>query len=196
MGRMHSASAERRGVRPGGLSVMAALVLLGLASGAAYYHWRVPAAQAELEAEIASAPSTAEGLLQRWHEIGSNEIHHRLTQVARFSDQTPWIVTHAVRDIPGGDPMIWGVDTRQLPLRLSHLDGMTVVVDLPAPIPLGHGRLTGDRSAYVPVFAPGEPVPDPRERLRDLARWFLGDLPEALSKDIEGARLEIRVAAR
>lgn len=182
-------------VRLDGLGVLIGIVLLGMGSGAAYFHWKAPRIRAQVKADLAAAPTTAAGRLAHWYEIGAAQIHHRLTKVARFSADMPWIVTHAVEDAAGGEPMVFGVDTEGLPRELTHLEGLTVVVELPAPAPLGRARLSGDRAAHVPVFAADAPVPDARERLRELATWFLEGLPAALEQDIEGARVEIRIGA-
>ena len=76
---------------------------------------------------------------------------------------------------------------------MSHLEDMTVVVELPTPRLLGHASLGDDQFNYIPLYAEGVAVPDPVARLRDLALYLLAGIPDALGKDIEGASLEIRI---
>jgi len=189
-----SSSAETGGLRPNGLAVLAGIVLLGLGAGAGYYHYKSPKLAAELEHTLAGAPSTPRGKLELWHRYGAPNIHHRLTDVARFSAEMPWLITHAVASPAGADPELWGIDCTALSRELSHLEGLTVVVELPRPRLLGRGKLVGDQADCVPVYGSAALVPDARARLEDLARFFLEDMPRALAQDIEGATLEIRVA--
>ncbi len=176
-----------------GLLVLGLIVLTGLGSGAIYYRYKQPQLKAAMEKELSEAPTTLEGRLSLWHETAAPMIHHRLTQVARLSDELPWLVTHAVERAEG-DPEIWGLDVARLPRELSRLDGLTVIVDLPAPELLGHAPLVGDATRHVPVYGADETVQDPGRRLSELALWFLEGLPDALERDIDGSALEIRVA--
>ncbi len=182
--------------RVNGLLVLCGIVLLGLGSGAAYYQYRRPKMAAERERWLAQAPSTPRGRLELWYRYGAPQIHHRLTQVARFSTAMPWLVTHAVASAEEGEPEIWGIDCTALTPELARLEGMTVVVELPRPRLLGRGRLAGDEARHVPVYAATQAVPDPSGRLKELALFFLEGLPRALERDIPGACLEIRVAAQ
>jgi len=93
----------------------------------------------------------------------------------------------------GGEPELWGIDCESLPQDLAHLEGLTVVVELPAPRMLARASLTGDQGQRVPLYAP-EVQPDAAERLEELALYLLEGLPHALERDVPGAKLVIRVA--
>jgi len=180
-------------MRPNGLLVLVGIVVLGLGSGAAYFHYKQPKLAAEMKAQIAAAPQTPLGQLEQWHLIGAPQIHHRLSQFALFDPpERPWLVTHAV-GAGDGPPELWGIDCAALPREMSHLEGLTVVVELPTPRLLGHGSLADDQFNFIPLHAEGAPIPDPVARLRDLALYLLAGIPDALGKDIEGASLEIRI---
>ena len=94
------ASDEPRGVPRGeprgvpGLLVLLGIVVIGLGSGAAYYHYKRPRLAAELQAKIEASPKTPEGRLEQWHVFGETQIHHRLSQsVDRTSNplnREPW----------------------------------------------------------------------------------------------------------
>ena len=183
-------------VRVNGIVVLAVFVALGIGTGSAFYRYKQPRVRAQMEARLDAAPTTAEGRLEQWHEYGAPMIHHRITQVAPFSAEMPWLIVHALADPEGGPPEIWGIELDPLPKPLSHIDGMKIVVELPAVRILGRRELAGDRARYIPVYGPGAALPDPREELRRLARAFLERLPDALEQDIEGASLEIRVGER
>ena len=176
-----------------GLPVLAGIVVLGLLSGAAYYQYQRPRVLAQMARAKSEAPTTPRERLELWHRYGSAQIHHRLTQFARFSPEMPWLVTHAIAGSAGELPEIWGIDCEALPQEISHLEGLTVVVDLPVPTALGHAALAGDSADRVPLYAAGQPIPHPSERLRDLALFLLEGMPRALERDIEGASLEVRV---
>lgn len=193
-GAVQRTGAEISGARRvAGLPVLAGIVVLGLLSGAAYYQWQRPRVLAQMERAKSEAPTTPRERLELWHRYGAAQIHHRLTQFARFSPEMPWLVTHAIAGTGAEPPEIWGIDCEALPQELSHLEDMTVIVELPAPRPLGRAPLSGDFASRVPLYAPGQPIPDPAERLRDLALFLLEGMPRALARDIEGATIEIRV---
>ena len=180
-----------------GLAVLTGIVALGLLSGAGAFHCARSVSiteGAELEAEVAAAPRTLEQRLELWQRFGAPQIHHRLTQVARFSPEMPWLVTHAVAGAEGAPPEIWGIDCAALSPELTRVEGARIVVDLPHPRALGRASLTGDMAGRVPIFAPDVPI-DARARLAELALYLLEGIPRALERDIEGASLEIRVAA-
>ena len=188
-----SARAGREGAN--GLAVLVLLVVVGIGSGAAYFHYKEPRLESELQAQLAAAPKTAQGRLEAWHRAAAPNIHHRLTKFARFSDEMPWIVTHArYSGVVGGDeePEIWGIDCTELPRELARLEDMTVIVELPAPRLLGRRPLAGDQASFVPKLGAGESI-DAHGRLADLATYFLEGIPGALAEDIEGARLEVRI---
>ena len=179
--------------RVAGIPVLAGIVVLGLLSGAAYYQYQRPRVVAQMQRARSEAPTTPRERLELWHRYGAAQIHHRLTQFARFTSEMPWLVTHAIGATAAEPPEIWGIDCDALPRELSHLEGMTVVVELPAPRALGRARLAGDSAGRVPLYAPDQPVPDPSERLRHLALFLLEGMPRALARDIEGASIEVRV---
>lgn len=181
-------------MRVNGLVLLVGIVVLGLGSGAAYFHYKQPKLAAELQAQIDAAPKTPRGQLERWLLIGGPQIHHRLSRFALFDPpEKPWLITHAVDD-GDGPSELWGIDCSELPRELAHLEDLAVVIELPAPRLLGRGELADDHFEYIPVYADGEAVPDPSERLRGLALYLLAGIPAALGKDIEGATLEIRVS--
>ncbi len=177
-----------------GLFVLAGIVVLGVLSGAGYYHYQRPKVAAEMERLRAEAPDTPRGRLELWHRHGAAQIHHRLSNFGRFAPDKPWLVTHAIAAQDGGAPELWGVDCEALPRELSRLEGLTVVVELPAPRPLARAELSAEQRSHVPVFAPGAAPPDARALLVDLALYLLEGMPRALERDIEGARLVVRVA--
>jgi hypothetical protein len=191
------ASGARRGaVRVNGLAVLLGIVVVGLATGAGFYRWKRGEMDARVAAELAAAPETPEERLALWLRLGGGpQIHHRLAVVGRFAPEMPWLVTHArVQPSPaGGAHEVWGVDCAELPQDLARIDGLTVVVTLPAPRPLGHVDLASEPASRVPVLGPGEEV-DAAARLTALALHLLEDMPRALERDIPGARIEIRVA--
>ena len=177
-----------------GLVVLAGVILLGLIPSA-YYMWARPRMEKSYAQELVEAPTTAHGRLEKWFEFGSAMIHHRLTKVGRFSDDYPWVVTHAVRR-EGDLAQAFGLDVSALGADISRLEGMTVIVELPAPTSLGPLPMRGERARYVPLFDTEEEVPDPVRRLGELALWFLEDLPQALGEDIEGASLELLIGGQ
>ena len=181
---------ERRGVP--GLLVILVLACLGIASGAGYFHYKAPRLRAELHAQVAAAPTSTGGRLEKWVRYGAANIHHRLAIFGRFSEERPWLITHGI-GVPGGTVEIWGVDCDSIPKDLCTIEGSTVVVTLPRPSVQGHGVLNSEERLYIPIYASEADVPDPAARLRSLALHLLEGMPEALAKDIEGGRIEIRV---
>ena len=181
------------GLRLPGLVVLIGIVLVGLGSGAAYFHYKQPKLAAELQARVDAIPRTPAGRLAAWHEFGGPQIHHRLSKFARFTPELPWLVTHAVRDPAGGDPELWGIDCDALPRELSHLEDLTVVIELPAPRALGRRPLEGDMVRHVPLVAEGAGF-DASERLRELGLFLLEGLPAALEKEIPGASIQLRIS--
>jgi len=175
-----------------GLLVMAAIVAMGIGSGAAYFHWKEPKLQHELQAKLDAAPKTPEGRLQAWHAWGEPNIHHRLSVVGRFSEERPWLVTHAL-DVGDDQVELWGIDCTEIPHGVSTIEGMRVIVTLPAPHALGRMSREGEFTSYVPVYASEADVPDPKARLAKVARHLLEGMPDALAKDIEGATIEFRI---
>jgi hypothetical protein len=103
----------------------------------------------------------------------------------------PWLVTHAVARADGVSEL-HGVACGDLAQDLARVEGLRVVVELPAPRVLGTARLEGEGASRVPVYARGVAL-DPVARLEQLALFLLEGLPAALERDVPGARLEIRV---
>ena len=103
-----SGGAAAKGVN--GLAVLAAIVFVGLVSGAGFYRWKRAESDALLASELADAPHSREERLDLWLRYNGPQIHHRLAVVGRFTSEMPWLVTHAVVAPEGGAPEIWGVD--------------------------------------------------------------------------------------
>ncbi len=183
---------EVREFRASGLLVLCAIVVIGMGSGAAVYQYKSPKLAAELRAELDAAPQTPEGRLEAWHLIGGPQIHHRLSKFARFTPELPWLVTHAIEAADGGKPELWGIDCDELPMQLSEIEDMTVVIDLPPSRALGRHELHGDMVEHVPLMSETGSF-DGDKRLADIAIYLLEGMPRALEKDIEGARIRVRV---
>jgi len=192
--RPHAPSGRRSqggAVRVSGLAVLAGIVVVGLITGAGFYRYQRGRMDARLAAELARAPETPAERAALWLRYGGPQIHHRLAVVGRFSPTRPWLVTHAVAR-SDGEPELWGIDCTSLTPELAHLEGLTVVVDLPAPRVLARASLASEQSQRVPLYAP-ETSPDAAQRLSELALYLLEGIPGALERDVPGARLEIRV---
>jgi hypothetical protein len=185
-------SATGAAVRVNGLLVLVAIVVVGLLAGAGFYRMKRGELDARVAAELAAAPTTPAERVALWLRLAGPQIHHRLAVVGRFSADMPWLVTHAIAS--GAEPPeIWGIDCSALPLELAHLEGLTVVVELPAPRRLGNAALGAELLERVPLFAP-EVRPDGRARLGELALHLLEGMPRALERDVPGAALVVRVA--
>jgi hypothetical protein len=179
--------------RASGLAVLVGIVVVGLITGAGFYRFQRGRMDARLAAELAQAPKTSEERAALWLRYAGPQIHHRLAVVGRFAPDKPWLVTHAVAR-EGGEPELWGIDCQALTKDLAHLEGLSVVVDLPAPRVLAHSSLEGAQVQRVPLYAP-EVGPDAAQRLKELALYLLEGIPAALERDVPGAKLEIRVGA-
>ncbi len=175
-----------------GLAVLAVIVLVGLATGAGFYRWKRGQMDTRVRGEIAAAPETPEARVDLWLRLSGPQIHHRLAVVARFTPERPWLVTHAVAS-PEGPSELWGLDCAALPRELAHREGLQVVVELPAPRPLGRVSLEAQQAERVPLYAPAA-RPDPALRLQELALYLLEGIPRALERDIPGATIVVRVA--
>lgn len=174
-----------------GLLVLAAIVAVGLATGAGFYRWKRGQMDARVERELAAAPETPAERLDLWLRLSGPQVHHRLAVVGRFAPDMPWLVTHAVARADG-PPELWGLDCAELPRALAHREGLDVVVELPAPRSLARVALDALQAQKVPLYAP-EASLDPAARLEDLALYLLEGIPRALERDIPGARIVIRV---
>ena len=194
MERPASERADARGPRRvSGLGILATIVALGVLSGAGFYRFTRGRQDAELAADLERGPRTLEESLALWLRLVGPQIHHRLCVVGRLSEERPWLVTHAVARA-GAESELWGIDCAELPRELARLEGVRVVVELPAPRALGLERLQDETRNRVPVFAVSAGL-DPAARLRELALYLLEGIPAALARDVAGAELEIRVAA-
>jgi len=193
----HSASLPVPGPRDGaarasGLTVLSGIVLVGLLTGAGFYRYQRGKMDARLAAEIAEVPNTPAERAALWLRYAGPQIHHRLAVVGRFAPDMPWLVTHAVAGADGAHE-IWGIDCSELSKELAHLEGLTVVVELPAPRLLTRASLAGEQVQRVPLYAAAV-SPDARQRLVELALYLLEGMPHALERDVPGASLTIRVA--
>jgi len=176
--------------RASGLLVLSLIVVAGLLSGVVYYRYARSRQAATLAAEMAAVPSSPEERLTLWLRYSAPQIHHRLTQVARFSPEKPWLVTHAVARADG-PPELWGIDCEALSRDIVRQEGLVAVVALPHPRALGRAELEAGQGERVPLFAP-EVALDADQRLVELALYLLEGLPRALERDIPGAHLEVR----
>jgi len=183
-----------RAWRPSGLVVLFLLVASGVGVTAGYLQWKAPEVGeiiAGRKRDLAAAPKTPEGRLEKWLDFGAPQMHHCLTMM-RFSAEQPWLVTHAV----GKDPAslaIYGIDLETMPKDFAWIDGATVHVRLPRPGRLSIGPLTGQNAMSVPVAATDESAPDAIERVRYLTGFALDKLSQALERDIPGAKLSIEI---
>ena len=182
----------RPGVRPNGALIISLVVVGGLLGGAGFYRYAQPRVQAEVERRLEEAPRSLAGRVELWTEYGAISIHQRLT-TARFARTNPWLVTHRVERGDGEPPEVWGLVLDALdPAVTTRAEDGRVIVRLPEPELLGRVALEGHNAAGVPTFGADE-APEPREALREKVEWLLEALAEALSADIEGAELVVRV---
>lgn len=175
-----------------GLVVFVALVVVGLLTGAGFYRYKRHELDTALARELAAAPNSSAERLALWLRVAGPQIHHRLAVVGRFAPDKPWLVTHAVAR-GDGPPELWGIDCAALPKDLAHLEGLVVVVELPAPRALARVALDAQQGSRVPLYASAV-RPDPATRVSELALYLLEGIPSALQRDIPGATLVIRVA--
>ena len=184
--------------RASGLIALAGIVVAGLVAPG-YYHWKAPEIRARrlsTEAAVAGAPTSPAGRIADWTRFGGDpQIHNRL-QAMRFSAEQPWLVTHAIgapSDAGRDEVEFHGIDLGDMPRELIAVDGLEVRLALPEPRALGRGPLRGDHAGFVPVYAAGAAVPDPRARAREILAWALEDLGRALERDVPGARFTIEI---
>lgn len=182
--------------RLNGLVVLIGVVVIGLASGAGYFFYKSPRLRAETERQLAEAPSTPAGRLAFGAKYLVPQIHNRLLSV-RISRQQPWIPTHTIR-VAGDDgpPEVWGIDVDALGQDVAYVDGLELVIRLPAPSLIARTVLVGDKARSVPAYAAGAAVPDPTERLHELVDFFFDRMADQLSHDIEGTRLVVEIGGK
>ena len=147
----------------------------------------------DLRARIDAAPKTPEGRLEAWHSIGGPQIHHRLSKFARFTPELPWLVTHAIQMGDGQPPELWGIDCEALPMKLSHLEDMTVVIELPQPRLLGRHEVVGDMVEHVPLISPDTDF-DAGARLAELGVLLLEHRDPTINTFAVEPALEFRYA--
>lgn len=177
--------------RPNGLMVFVILILLGLGGGAGFFRYKSAQVAEEMRESSREFPTTAEGRLKAWMEIGASQIHRRL-EIARYSEQQPWLVIHVLND-GNGPPRVFGVDLSDLDTDLCRIEGMDVVLQLPVATILTTEALTGARVDRIPVLSVAPE--DPQQLALDKLAWLVGGLGSALQRDIEGARLRVCLGA-
>ncbi len=175
-----------------GLAAMAALVAVGLGVGAGFYRYKQPQVKAQVERELADAPTRPEGRVQQWVFFGAPQIHHAVQQ-ARMSAQQPWFVAYTVRQ-GEAPPEVWGFPAAELQPDDIVADGMRVEVRLPRARLLARAALRGGNAAYVPAYGP-EAAVDPNAQIVDRIERLLAELEAALAKDIAGASIDVVVRA-
>jgi hypothetical protein len=183
----------RAAVRTNGFLFVVVLVVLGVGVTGALYRWRAGELADNAAAARGSLPRTPEERLDRWLEFAQVFVHQSLVQL-RFSADQPWLVTHTIassRNAPGQE--IWGIDLSGISTRNTQREGLAAVVSLPPVTLLGRGAITGDNARHVAHYVPGAPIADPEERARTVIESALKRWTKPLAKDIEGARLVVRI---
>ena len=180
-------------LRVNGIALLAVLVVAGMGITGVYYHFKAPRLLAQMRREQSEMPASAEGRVGRWLDFGKALIDQRLVQL-RLSARQPWLVSYTVASGAGdAEQEIWGVDMSGHSVDWTTHEGINVVVTLPEAKLLGHGELGGDMARNVPHYAAGAERPDASARARYIVEWALERLAAPLAKDIEGARLIVRV---
>ena len=184
--------ARRRAGRAGagGLWVLAAIVVAGLGIPA-FFRWSVPRLETRAERIRAAAPQDAEGRLALWLRYGRPAIHHAL-QMARFSDERPWYVTHVAPPAAEGEPpAIYGIELVEVTPENLRAEGLAVELVVPAPRLLARDVLVGDKALGVPVVQAG---PDEAARIvKARLERYLERIATGLEEDIPGATLRVVV---
>jgi len=178
--------------RARGFPLLLAIIAVGMGIPA-YLRWAVPRLETRAEEMRSAAPSEPEGRLAMWFRFGQPNIHNALV-LARFSTDKPWYVTHVVASQdPEQPPEVWGMDFSDLSPDVLRVEGMNVVVDLPAPRLLLRDVLVGDKAYGVPVFARREDLADPAALATARLDRYLERTREGLKRDIPGADLVVRI---
>jgi hypothetical protein len=184
----------RPAARVRGLALLAALVGAGIGASSLLYRQVAANLADNAAAARGELPRTPEGRLDRWIEHVEPGMASFLQQY-RLSEERPWIVTHAVgADRRGAELEIWGFDFTSLPKHFVRREGLDVVVEVPAARLLGTGELSGDRLSNVPCIAPGVAF-DVEARERQVVEWALQRFVTGLTRDIEGAKLVVRIGS-
>jgi len=181
--------------RVNGIVLLTVLVIAGMGITGVYYHIKAPKLLAQMRRMQSEMPASAEGRLGYWIVFGKALVDQRLVQL-RLSPREPWLISYAVTGAEGdAEQEIWGVDISGHSVDWTTQEGLDVVVTLPEAKMLGHGPITGDMARNVPHYAPGAERPDANERARQIVEWALERLATPLARDIEGARLVVRVGS-
>ncbi len=181
-------------LRPRGLLVLAAILVIGLGASAGFFRWAARDVAQGVLGELAARPSVPEEQLELWLAFGEPQIHNRLLGL-RYSSALPALVTHVrAPDSPREPPTIFGVDlSGGRPARIER-NGLRVEVTLGAPQALAPGPLTGEAADRVPRAAAGVGPGAGRPFAQGVLEWALEPLIEALPRDIEGASLVVVLA--
>ncbi|MDE0905132.1 MAG: hypothetical protein OSB42_10930 [Planctomycetota bacterium] len=170
---------------PRAIYYLLGIVVMGMAVPA-FFRWQVSLAEDSRDEIRRAAPTTAEGRVKLYLELGAPGISQALS-MSRFSAEQPWIVTHVVQsEDPDQPPAIFGVNIETIPRNAVHQEGLDVVISMPAPSLLGHGVLVGDNAMGVQVFPPGS-TPDATEMFERRLRFALKRMIDSLPKDIPEA---------
>ncbi len=181
---MNSSSSDtptRTGFRPNGLIILAILVGLGF-SMVWLYRYMEPRLAAQLQAQVAAAPRTPEGRVEKWLIFGHPQIDTCI-RLLRMSGEQPWIVSHLVASADG-PPEVYGMDVTKIEKDYLVQVGTRMEVWLPKPGLLGQVELIGRNADAVPVFQAQDRKPDVEARVRDMIEWRLRDVLERLKSDI------------
>lgn len=177
--------------RARGFPLLLAIITVGMGIPA-YLRWVVPRLETRAAEMRASAPTEPEGRLATWFQFGQPNIHNALV-LARFSTDRPWYVSHVVAsDDPEEPPEVWGIDFSNLSPEVLSVEGMDVVLRLPAPRLLARDVLVGDKAFGVPVFATRDEL-DPCDLVEARLDRYLERTRAGLQRDIPGAGLVVVV---
>ena len=159
--------------RAGVPALLLAIIAVGMGIPA-YLRWAVPRLETRAAEMRADAPTEPEGRVATWFQFGQPNIHNALV-LARFSTEQPWYVTHVVASqSPDDPPEVWGMNFANLSPDVLHVEGMNVVLELPAP---GAPRAGTSWSATRPSACLSSPPGDELDPLRagpDAARSLPG----------------------
>lgn len=191
---LHPVSSIPALLRPRGILVLTAILVIGLGASAGFFRWAARDVAQGVLGELAARPSVPEEQVDLWLAYGEPQIHNRLVGL-RFSSALPALVTHVSEPAaPGGAPTVYGVDLAGgRPARVER-HGLRVVVTLGAPQELARAPLTGEAADRVPRAAAGIGPDAGRPFAQGVLEWALEPLIGALPRDIEGASLSVVLA--